>query len=199
MKQNLVGILNIVGLLNKFRLVERTVRVNGADRLENDVEHSYNLALLAWYIIADNKLELDTDLVLKYALIHDLVEVYAGDTYLFTTNEEERSTKVQREKDAALRLEKEIPEFAELHQLIERYETRGDKESRFVYALDKVQPMLNIYTDNGRTWKEKGVTIDMLIKHKKEKVALSPDIEIYFNDLIEMLRENEGELFKGGE
>lgn len=199
MKQNLLGILSIVRLLNQFRLVERSVRVNNAERFENDVEHSYNLAFLAWYIIADNKLDLDRDLVLKYALIHDLVEVYAGDTYLFTTNEEERSTKVQREKDAALRLEKEIPEFAELHKLIERYESREDKESRFVYALDKIQPILNIYTDGGRTWREKGVTIDMLVEHKKEKVAVSPEIEIYFNDLIALLREREGELFKGKE
>ena len=195
MKQNLGGILNIVRLLNQFRLVERSVRVNNAERFENDVEHSYNLAFLAWYIIADNKLDLDRDLVLKYSLIHDLVEVYAGDTYLFTTNEEERSTKVQRETDAALRLKQEIPEFAELHELIKQYEERADKESRFVYALDKIQPMLNIYTDNGRTWKEKGVTVDMLIEYKKEKVAISPEIEIYFNELIELLRDEEERLF----
>lgn len=195
MKQDLARILNTVRLLNKFRLVERTVRVNGADRLENDVEHSYNLALLAWYIATDNKLALDRDLILKYALIHDLVEVYAGDTYLFTTNKEERNTKVQREKDAALRLKEEMPEFTELHELIEGYEAREDKESRFVYALDKIQPMLNIYTDDGRTWKEMGVTIDMLVEYKKEKVAVSPEIEVYFNDLIALLREDEERLF----
>ena len=195
MKQNLLGILSIVRLLNQFRLVERSVRVNNAERFENDVEHSYNLAFLAWYIIADNKLDLDRDLVLKYSLIHDLVEVYAGDTYLFTTNEEERSTKVQRETDAALRLKQEIPEFAELHELIKRYEEREDKESRFVYALDKIQPMLNIYTDNGRTRKETAVTVDMLIEYKKEKVAISPEIEIYFNELIELLRDEEERLF----
>lgn len=194
MKQNLSGILNIVRLLNQFRLVERSMRVNNAERFENDVEHSYSLAFLAWYIIADTKLDLDRDLVLKYALIHDLVEVYAGDTY-FAADEEERGTKVQKEKDAALRLEKEIPEFAELHELIEQYEAREDKESRFVYALDKIQPMLNIYTDGGRTWKEKGVTIDMLVEHKKEKVAVSPEIEVYFNDLIAILREEEKVLF----
>lgn len=194
MKQNLSGILNIVRLLNQFRLVERSMRVNNAERFENDVEHSYSLAFLAWYIIADTKLDLDRDLVLKYSLIHDLVEVYAGDTY-FAAGEEERGTKVQREKDAALRLEKEIPEFAELHELIEQYEAREDKESRFVYALDKIQPMLNIYTDGGRTWKEKGVTIDMLVEHKKEKVAVSPEIEVYFNDLIAILREEEKMLF----
>ena len=56
------------------------------------------------------------------------------------------------------------------NELIEQYEAREDKESRFVYALDKIQPMLNIYTDGGRTWKEKGVTIDMLVEYKKEKV-----------------------------
>lgn len=196
MNQGLGGMLNIVRLLNQFRLIERVVRVNGGERFENDVEHSYNLAFLAWYVVVNNELDLNKDLVVRYALIHDLVEVYAGDTYLFTTNNKERESKVQREKDAAVQLKMNVPEFKDLHELIERYEAKEDRESRFVYALDKIQPMLHIYTDDGRTWKEKGVTIDMLIEHKKEKVAVSPEIEEYFNELITLLKEEEGRLFK---
>lgn len=84
MKLELPNIINFTKLLNKFCDIERVIHSNGGDRLENDVEHSYRLAMLAWYIISSNKLSLDLDLVIKYALVHDLVEVYAGDTYIYT-------------------------------------------------------------------------------------------------------------------
>lgn len=192
---NLPKILGFVGLLNKFRQVRRAIRVNSEERLENDVEHSYHLGMLAWYIADSHHLELDKDLVLKYALVHDFVEVHAGDTYVFTTNVKERDSKEGREKEAALQLQKEFSEFHDLHELITRYEKREDKESRFVYALDKIQPVLNIYLDGGRTWKEKGVTIQMLVDFKKEKVACSPEVQLCFDELIGLLRKDEVKLF----
>ena len=64
---------------------------------------------------------------------------------------------------------KEFKEFDDLHILIEQYEKKQDAESRFVYALDKIQPVLNIYTDNGRTWREKNITLQMIIDNKKEQ------------------------------
>ena len=72
-----------------------------------------------------------------------------------------------------------------------------DKESRFVYALDKVEPILSIYVDGGRTWKEKKITIQMLVDYKKDKVAVSPEVEACFYDLIALLRDNEQRLFQG--
>jgi len=192
---DLSKIIDFVRLLDKFRKVERMLHVNGGDRYENDVEHSYNLAMLAWYIIENHNLNLNRDKVLKYALVHDFVEIYAGDTYIYSTNKNELDSKEDREKKAAERLQKELPEFKDLHELIKIYEKRGDEESRFVYALDKIQPVLNIYTDGGRTWKEKGITIEMLISHKKDKVALSPEIASCFEDLITLLKKEEKQLF----
>ncbi|MEK7662393.1 MAG: HD domain-containing protein [Patescibacteria group bacterium] len=182
-------------LLNDFRKVERALRVHGEDRRENDVEHSYQLAMLAWFLAVETSADLDINLVIKYAMVHDLVEVYAGDTYAYTTDKSERESKEKREKDAAVRLRKEFPEFEELHSLILRYNERGDNESRFVYALDKVHATLNIYTDGGRTWREKGITIDMIVGYKKDKIALSPEIKIYFDELIELLTREENKLF----
>ncbi len=127
--------------------------------------------------------------------MHDFVEVYAGDTYIYSTNQEELDSKEEREKKAAERLQKELPEFKDLHKLINIYEKRGDEESRFVYALDKIQPVLNIYTDGGRTWKEKGITIKMLVDHKKDKVALSPEIASCFEELVALLKKEEKQLF----
>jgi len=192
---DLQKILGFVRLLNAFRQVRRALRVNSEERLENDVEHSYYLGMLAWYIADSHHLALDKDLILKYALVHDIVEAHAGDTYVFTTDAKKRDSKEAREKKAILQLQKEFPEFGDLHKLIAGYEKREDDESRFVYALDKIQPVLNIYLDNGRTWKENGVTIQMLVDFKKEKTALSPEVHSCFDELIGLLKKDEAKLF----
>ncbi|MCK4386654.1 MAG: HD domain-containing protein [Candidatus Pacebacteria bacterium] len=193
---NLSKILKFTELLNKFRQVQRRVLVNGEDRYENDTEHSYQLAMLALYIVNSQKLDLNHELILKYALIHDLVEVYAGDTYIYSTDTKEINSKEEREKKAMRQLKREFPEFPELHKIIKDYETKINKESRFIYSLDKIQPILNVYTDNGKTFKQEGVTLQMLIDCKKDKVAVSPEVKIYFDELIKLLKKEEKTLFK---
>jgi putative hydrolase of HD superfamily len=192
---DLPDILKLTRLLHDFQKITRMIWVRAENRRENDVEHSYDLAMLAWYLASSRKLDLDIDLLLKYALLHDLVEVYAGDTPIYSKDAGHLESKSQREKDAAERLRTELPEFDELHALIERYERREDKESRFIYALDKIEPMLAIYDDGGRSWQTDGVTLAMLIEHKKDKVAVSPEVEGYFNELIELMRKEEKYLF----
>lgn len=191
----LENILEFAQMLNAFRRVERVVYANGTDRLENDSEHSYHLAMLAWYIVSAEKLSLDRDLVLKYALVHDLVEVYAGDTYVYTTDTKHKENKVSREHRALVRLKKEFPLGEDILTLVDQYEKREDRESRFVYALDKIQPVIQIYLDSGRIWKEKDVTWEMLFEYKKDKVALSPEVQPYFDELMALLKAEEKELF----
>ncbi|CAN5147370.1 HD domain-containing protein [soil metagenome] len=187
--------LSFIELLNTFRRVERALRVPGADRHENDAEHSYNLCMLAWYIVESGKLDLNKELVIKYALVHDLIEAYAGDTDIFSQDESLHISKHYRESKAALRLQNLFPEFSELHTLIHEYEAKENKESRFVYALDKIEPMLHIFEDKGRTWKENKITIQMLIDNKKDKVAHSPELVAFFDSLIEKLKQQEKDLF----
>lgn len=175
-------------LLNSFARVERVIPMPETERLENDIEHSYHLALMAWYLIDSQKLDLDLSLVIKYALAHDLVEIHAGDTYVWDKDEEQHSSKREREAAAARRLQGEFPEFQELHAVIDEYERCGNRESRFVYALDKIVPMLLIQEDGGRLWRKMEVTLDMILKKKKPQVALSPEIEPYFNELVELIR-----------
>ena len=150
--KDLQNILKFTKLLNKFRQIERVIRSNGGDRLENDVEHSYQLTMLAWYIISTQKLDLNLDLVIKYSLVHDLVEIYAGDTYAHTTDRELKKSKIKREEDSLIKLESEFKEFPEIFELIKQYESKSDLEAKFIYALDKIEPILNIYTSSRKTW-----------------------------------------------
>lgn len=188
-------LLKFTEMLNAFRRVERVMYINGTDRMENDSEHSYHLAMLAWYIVSSEKLSLDIDLILKYALVHDLVEVYAGDTYAFSDDKEHLDSKIGREHEALVRLKKEFPLGNDIFSLVDRYEKRDDRESRFVYALDKLQAVVQIYLDKGRILKEKNITFQMFLKYKKDKVGLSPEIKPYFDELVVLMTEKKKELF----
>lgn len=189
-------ILAFSEMLQTFQKVDRVVRVPGLpDRWENDTEHSYNLAMLAWYIVETDKLPLDANLVLKYAMIHDLVEVYAGDTYIYSTDAAHLASKHEREADAARQLTENFPEFQSMHGLIETYEKREDAESKFVYALDKLQPVIHIYLGEGVTWKEMGITLAMALENKIPKMKISPEVAECFDEFVVLLRAREQELF----
>ncbi|MDB5190388.1 MAG: metal dependent phosphohydrolase, putative hydrolase of superfamily [Parcubacteria group bacterium] len=192
---NLDRLFKFSNLVGAFQKIERTLYIPGTDRHENDVEHSYHLAMTAWYLIRSEKLTLDLDVVLKYALIHDLVEVYAGDTFVFSNDAGHVESKHERELAAAKRLEEEFPEFPDMHSTIQEYEKRESREAKFVYALDKVLPILINYEGKGRAWKEHGVTLERLKGEKENKISLSPEIVPYFDALIELLTKEEGAIF----
>lgn len=189
------GILKFAGILSEFQKVERMIYARGQDRRENDVEHSYQLAMLAWYVAATENLSLDIGKLIRYGLLHDLVEVYAGDTYIFDADQRRIASKEAREKEALERLRSEFPELGIFWDAIEAYEKKEDPESRFIYALDKVYPIVSIYLNGGREWKEQNVSLEMLFEQKVKKVALSPEIEKYFHELIALLRKEQGILF----
>ncbi len=187
MDKDLERLIELQRLLLSFSQVDRRVhRKHGEDYiLENDTEHSYNLAMTAWYL-ANWFPELKVDLILKYALVHDLVEVHAGDTYVYGTADE-LSSKEQREAEALKKLESDWPDFPDMHQTIHAYEKRLDAESKFVYALDKIMPIILIYIHDGYTWKKEGVTVEMLHDAKFDKISVSPEILPYFTKLHALL------------
>ena len=187
MKADIYRLIELQQLLASFNQVDRMShrRHAGVFVPENDTEHSYNLAMSAWYL-AQWFPELNKDRIIQYALVHDLVEGHAGDTYIYGT-EAELASKEKREADALQQLEKDWTDFGEMSQTIRSYEQRGDAESKFVYALDKIMPIMLIYINDGYTWKKEGVTVDMLHKAKIGKVSLSPEILPYFNELHELL------------
>lgn len=187
MKPSLERILELQRLLAAFNQVDRMVHRKHADdyRAENDTEHSYNLAITAWFI-AQYFPELDLQKVLTYSLAHDLVETYAGDTYAFAAAEE-LDTKEEREQAAIQRFKDEWSDFSELTNAMTAYQHRVDNESRFVYALDKVMPVMLVYIHEGYSWKKNHVTTGMIHDYKIDKVALSKEIAPYFQELCELL------------
>lgn len=186
-------LLKIVSFSHKLQQVKRRLFVNGENRNENDTEHSFQLALLAWYIVSSKALDYNIDLVIKYSLVHDLVEIYAGDTY-FEADKSIQDTKQEREQKAIKQIEMEFPEFPELVSLIINYEEQNDKETKFVCALDKVVPVLNIYLDKGRSWKRDKVTLEM-IQNKDEKIRVNADVMNLWQEFMKLVESEKDQLF----
>ena len=186
-KPDLQRLLDLHELLNKFAAIERIVHIKRANRqtLESDTEHSYNLAMTAWFI-ADYFPNLDKNKVIALALVHDLVEVHAGDTFAFA-DKELLDSKSDREEAARQQLIKEWEDFPDLHTQIEEYEARQSPEACFVYALDKIMPMLAIYLNEGHTWHQENLTLDRIHNEKSKKIRLSPEIAPYWEELYDLL------------
>lgn len=101
---------------------------------------------------------------------------------------------------AFLQIQKEFGEFPDLAKFIEQYEHKQDTEALFVYALDKIVPVLNIYMDEGRTWKdikltEIVVTLEKLREHKDEKIRKSPEFYNLWVEFVAILENRRSELF----
>ena len=186
-------LIDFVNFTHEFREVVRYAGTKLGKRIENDTEHSYQVVMVAWFLIEQDKLKLNKELCLMYALAHDLVEIYAGDTYIFDKNK--ISSKVERERESLRQIKKRLSHFKTLIRTIEEYEKREDEESKFIYALDKLLPPLQIYLTKGKLWHEKKVSLADNIENKNKKIAISKDVDKYWQELLKELIKNKGKLF----
>lgn len=174
-------------MLNSFAEIERIVHIkcHNQNVLESDSEHSYNLAMTAWFV-AEYFPDLDTGKVVQLAMVHDLVELHAGDTFVFA-DQEMLDSKPEREAAAQKRLAKDWPDFEGMHAAITEYESHETAEARFVYALDKIMPMFAVYLNNGFTWHEKQISLERLNTEKRTKMSAFPEVIPYWDELYELL------------
>ena len=178
-----------MALLHNVERVKRFVHRPGEQEQTNTGEHTFELALLCWYIASCEKLDLSHEKIIKYALAHDVIEAYAGDTPAY--DKEGQKNKAEREHTAFLRLQSEFVEFTELMDAIETYEAKADAESRFVYAVDKLIDPLGASLETVLThWRDQGVTYTDMRTYKDAKVANYPLIQAYWEKLCAKLEKN---------
>lgn len=163
------------------------------DRRENDAEHSYSLALIGATLA--EPIGLDPAKVTLYATVHDFVERYAGDTSVW--DKEGLETKEQREAEALEFIRANYPET--LSNAIEDYDNFVDEESKFVYALDKLIPTIMIVADNGRFWKENGISYTMFLERAQsvtaQKVSVYPVVSLWHQELVDHVTAHKHRLF----
>jgi putative hydrolase of HD superfamily len=148
--------------MDKLKNVIRRNYINGGERLENTAEHSWQVALQAVLLAEYAREPVDVLRVVKMLLIHDVVEIIAGDTYIY--DEEQKSSQAEKEAAAAEELFGMLPEdqMQELKSLWFEFEGRASADARFAKSMDRLLPLLQNYQSGGRSWKEHQVTREMV-------------------------------------
>lgn len=139
---------------DKLKFIKRQTYLSDGVRKENDAEHSWHLALMAVLLSEYANDPVDQLMVLKMVLIHDLVEIDAGDTYAY--DDEGNATKREREIKAADRIFKLLPkdQAQEYRNIWEEFEEAKTSEARFAHVLDRMQPLLLNDATDGIAWRE---------------------------------------------
>ncbi len=172
--------------IDKLKQIYRQTYLMNGSRRENSVEHSWHLALMT-VLLAEYSPSGSLDLfrVLKMVLIHDLVEIDAGDTLCY--DEKARRSQKSRELVAADRIFNLLPpdQAGEMRALWDEFEASLTPEAGFARAIDRMQPVLHNYYTRGAAWRKHGVTRDQVVARNRKIEKAAPEIWDYIHALIE--------------
>ncbi len=160
------GELHFIVELDKLKSVLRR-SIIGEGRRENSAEHSWHFAMMAILLNEYANEPVDVLRVAKMALVHDIVEIDAGDTFVY--DEAGESDKAEREQKAAERIFHLLPvdQAAEVRALWDEYEDRQTAESRFACAIDRLAPILLNYEKQGQMWRHYGVPASRVLSRNE--------------------------------
>jgi putative hydrolase of HD superfamily len=144
--------------IDKEKSIFRQTSLSGHGRLENDAEHAWHMAIMAYLLKEYANEPIDIGKTMIMCLIHDIVEIDAGDTYAY--DEENLKTQKAREDAAKERIYSILPEDQkkELIALFDEFENYASPEARFARAMDNIQPLILNVSNDGGDWKEHAVT-----------------------------------------
>ena len=173
--------------IDKEKNVFRQTSLSGHGRKENDAEHAWHMAIMAWLLREYANEDVDIAKVMLMCLIHDIVEIDAGDTYAY--DEENLKTQKAREDAAKERIFSILPEDqkTELTALFDEFEAYETAEARFAHSLDNLQPLLLNNSNEGGDWKEHQVTAEA-VYGRQRKTRLGSEKLFEVTDRI--IREN---------
>jgi putative hydrolases of HD superfamily len=171
--------------IDRLKGVLRQTLLTDASRRENSAEHSWHIALMAVLFAEYAPAPLDLLKVLKMLMIHDLVEIDAGDTFCYDV--QHNQSKAERETQAADRLFGLLPpdQRDELRQLWDEFEAQSSAEAQFAAAMDRLQPMLNNQQTQGGTWKQHGIDRDRVLQRAAPIGVGAPALGEFIHQLID--------------
>jgi putative hydrolase of HD superfamily len=171
--------------IDKLKQIERQSALCDGTRQENDTEHSWHIAVMAMFLSEYTEQDIDQLKVIKMLLIHDLVEIYAGDTFAYDVIG--NSSKEKREREAANRIFGMLPsdQAKEMLTLWNEFESLSTPEAQFASALDKLQPLILSFNNKGWSWKKHGVVSSQIIESKKDIAKGSKELWEYTKRLIQ--------------
>jgi len=151
--------------IDKLKSVLRQSYLLSGERRENSAEHCWHTAVMALVLAEHAREPVDALRAACMLLVHDIVEIDAGDTYCYDT--EAAADKAERETAAADRIYGLLPadQVGELRKLWDEFEDAATREAKFARALDRLMPLLHNYHTQGRSWKEHGITSRQVLAH----------------------------------
>lgn len=187
--ENLIKQIAFIKEIDKVKYIQRKTKLFHSDRNENDAEHSWHLAMMAMVLAEHSNVPVDLLKVIKMVLIHDIVEIDAGDTFIYDTQKNHSNT--DEERLAAQRIFGLLPkeQAEELITIWEEFEAGVTHEAKFARTMDRLEPLLQNTSNNGGTWNEFGVNYEKVYEKKsimKEGSATIWDFaEQLINDSVE--------------
>lgn len=183
-KENLEKQVDFIKEIDKLKYIQRKTRLFSSNRHENDAEHSWHLAMMTLVLAGYSNVPIDVLKVLKMVLIHDIVEIDAGDTFIYDT--QKNHTNTNEELVAAKRIFGLLPkeQADEFIAVWEEFEEGVTNEAQFARAMDRFEPLLQNTSNNGGTWTEFGVNYQKVYDKKKAIKKGSATIWDYAESLI---------------
>lgn len=165
--ENLLSQIAFIKEIDKLKYILRKTKLLNSDRNENDAEHSWHLALMTLVLAEHANAKIDVLKVLQMVLIHDLVEIDAGDTFIYDSQKNHSNT--HEERIAAQRIFGLLPDDQALKLIAvwEEFEAGQTPEAKFARAMDRLEPLLQNSSNDGGTWKEFDVTYNQVYEKKK--------------------------------
>ena len=173
--------------IDKEKNITRQTHLSGHGRNENDAEHAWHMAIMAYLLREYANENIDIGRVMLMCLIHDVVEIDAGDTYAY--DEKGLSTQKEREDAAKERIYSLLPEDQkkELIALFDEFEAYETPESKFAHTMDNLQPLMLNHSNGGNDWKEHQVN-ESQVYARQEKSRLGS--EKLFQVIDDIIQEN---------
>lgn len=171
--------------IDKLKRVLRQTLLTDQSRRENSAEHSWHIALMAVLLAEYAPEPVDVLHVIKMLLVHDLVEIDAGDTFCYDV--QHNASKSDREQQAAERIFGMLPpdQAKELRTLWDEFEAQETPAAMFAASLDRLQPMLNNHQTQGGTWQMHGITRDLVLKRAAPIQTGAPELWVFIQQMID--------------
>lgn len=173
--------------IDKEKNILRQTYLSGNGRRENDAEHAWHMAVMSYLLKEYSNEEIDIARVMIMCLIHDIVEIDAGDTFAY--DDKGKESQREREEKAADRIFGLLPDDQrdELRAVFEEFEAQETPEAKFARAMDNVQPLMLNDSNDGSSWKEHNVRAEQVIKRQERT---RPGSEVLYQKSMELVKKN---------
>jgi putative hydrolase of HD superfamily len=184
--ERLMKQIQFITEIDKLKRILRQNVVIGTAENENDAEHSWHMAVMALLLPEYSKdKDIDVLKVIKLVLVHDIVEIDAGDTFCY--DEKAQESKAERELRAAGRIFNILPQdqAEEIMELWREFEDMQTPEAKFAACLDRLQPLILNYNTKGHTWQKPGVTSEKVLKRNEPLEKNTPELWEFVKYVVE--------------